>query len=592
MLNPLVLSNINYQESISENTLSFVEVDLIPFQNNSGTFLFQNKDINNTYIETKKESDEYNFDLSHKLDFENCTINNLVLSIKNYTSSIHLLNCKIETLTIELNSDGYLGTLHLTDVQAKLIIIKEIDLHGGKSRRLSIYKRDLILDTTNSFPCNIINNLIIEGSSEELKNSIEIKSRYQTNSVIENLTVNNYIIDHRNLRESLDIEETNIGELAIQKLKLNNVSIFNHRNIVYQNICIEVPQLTWWKKFKDVRSKIKYLRVITDTYPRLDYLALLVLSNLLSVIKCNGLVLENKISDLNIPGLFADKTESTGVIQILPQSSEYGKVVYDTVMRDLSFVVSNRTDILRVLSQVLDFIKYKSTVTLEDLTTINAKSNDLIRSRFELDRSINHFTLSLTDDGMIKTDVSDELKNERLIRRDESEFMPSSFFAREYETISSSTEASNRATTVSRPSRGRNRSAPSPTFRIPESLRAILDTPTVVSPTNFDPAFLQNRTTAVNNTPEETENPILTFRDAAEDTNNASQELRSSISEAVNLTLLDSTSRGGFRWSENDLVEVASMFMPRDPLSSIRMNLEAQPRVQYDIDIFSDSEEE
>lgn len=584
MLNTLLLSQDNYSEVIKEDLISFVEIELIPIAN-SNLFTFSNKDINNTKIETKQESEQYRFDIDPRVTFENCTIDNLIVTVSSYTSYVSFHDCNIETLIIEIAADRYTEAIYFTNTNAKTVIIKELEPRDGMLSFKSItgYQRQIVFKSNTQNCYTIINNLIIEGFSSKLRNRFSIKTSPLSNTIIEDLTVNNYIIDSSNISGNLYADSEDQPQLVIKKLNLDNVSITGSRNLNFKNISIEIQELNTWKRLEEIKSKTRFVSRLSKEHPRFDVATLILLSQVFATIKNTGSIIDNEVLKLNIPGVYSNKTDALSSIQILPQTKLEGAEVQNQIIHELKRTLSK--DIMRPLVNGLDYLKYQSTVTLEDLNHINFLINKTLGSKLDSRAGTELVTISLDEHFRVNIDKSEEFFNHQyLINEDLSRsayFSPrfSDLVIREDEVAL----GRNRERTRSRPTRN------SPTFRMPEILRNIVDTP-IVTPTNFDPVFLQNRTTAISNTPqlEETDNDTLTFRGAA--------ELRNSVSEAANLTLLESISNGGYSWDPSELEAIASMLMPRDPISSLQMNVEAYnsntPNTQYNINIFSESDED
>lgn len=601
MLNTLLLSQDNYSEVIKEDLISFVEIELIPIAN-SNLFTFSNKDINNTKIEAKQESEQYRFDIDPRLTFENCTINNLIVTVSSYTSYVSFHDCNIETLIIEIAADRYTDAIYFTNTNAKTVIIKELEPKDGmlafKSRRS--YQRQIVFNSNIRNCYTIINNLIIESFSSKLKNRFSIKTSPLSNTIIEDLTVNNYIIDSSNISGNLYADSEDQPQLVIKKLNLDNVSVTGSRNLNFKNISIEIQELNTWKRLEEIKSKTRFISRLSKEHPRFDVATLILLSQVFATIKNTGSIIDNEVSKLNIPGVYADKTDTLSSIQILPQTKLEGAEVQNQIIHELERTLNR--DIMRAISNALHYLDYKSTITLEDLDQINFLINKTLRSKLDSRADTEFVTISLDDHFRININKSEEFFNRQSLINEGS--TRNTYFNSIFSDVRGEEERAHirirgDAETVVALNRNRDRTrsrtTANPTFRIPETLRNIVDTP-IVTPTNFDPAFLQNRTTAVNTPqPEETDNNTLTFRDAAEEIN-TSQELRNSISEAGHLTLLDSISNGGYGWDIRELGVTESMLMPRDPLSSLQMNVEAYnsttPNTQYNINIFSESDED
>lgn len=584
MLNTSILSQDNYSEVIKEDLISFVEIELVPIAD-SNLFTFSNKDINNTKIEANQESDQYRFNITPRLTFENCTIDNLVLIINPYTPYISFNDCNIETLIIEVPADRCIDAIYFSNTNAKTVIIKELKPKDGilDFKSVRSYQRQIVFNNNTRNCCTIINNLIIEGFSPKLKNRFAIKTSLLSNTVVENLTINNYIVDYLNIHSSITEDATDQAQLVIKKLNLDNVSITKGRNLNFKNISINMEELNTWKRLEEMKSKTRFMSILSQEHPRFDIVTLLLLAQVFATIKNTGSIIDNEVSKLDIPGVYADKIDILSSIQILPQTKLEGAEVQNQIIHELEKTLSR--DIMRAVSNTLKHLDYKSTITLEDLTHINFLINKILRSKLDSRLDTELVTISLDEHFRVNIDKSEEFFNHQyLINEDlarSAHFNPrfSDLIARDYEEATDR----NRERTRSRPTRN------SPTFRMPEILRNIVDTP-VVTPTDFDPAFLENRTTAISNTPqlEETNNDPSTFRGAA--------ELRSSVSEAANLTLLESISSRGYGWDTSELEVIASMLMPRDSISSLQMNVEAYnsatPNTQYNINIFSNSDDE
>lgn len=596
MLNTSILSQDDYSEVIKENLISFVEIELVPVAN-SNLFAFSDKDINNTRIETKQESNQYRFDIDPRLTFENCTIDNLMITISSYTSYVSFSDCNIETLIIEVAADRYTDAIYFSNTNAKTVIIKELKpidgMHNFNARRS--YIRQIAFNNPTRSSCVIINNLIVEGFESTLKNRLSFKSSASSNTVIENLTINNYVIDYHNILACISVDAEDQPQLVIEKLNLDNVSITGSRNLNFKNISIEIQELNTWKRLEEIKSKTRYTSRLSKEHPRFDIVTLFLLSQVFDSIINTGFIIDNEVSKLNIPGVYCNKVDLLSSVQILPQTKSNGSEVHEYIINNLARSLSK--EIAKYVANALNYLNYKSTVTLEDLDQIKFLINKTLRSRLNSNHDVEFVTLSLDSNFKLAVDKSTEFFNNRPLIIDEDYTLSRDFSSMFSQITNTRGEERNTRGTIREGAetlvalnrnRGRQTTA-NPTFRMPESLRNIVDAPTV-TPTNFDPAFLQNRTTAVNTPqPEETDNNTLTFRDAAEEIN-TSQELRSNISEAGNLTLLESISNGGYGWDANELGVIASMLMPRDPLSSLQMNVEATPR--YDINIFSESNDD
>lgn len=617
MLNTSILSQDNYSEVIKEDLISFVEIELVPVAN-SNLFSFSNKDINNTKIETKQESDQYRFDIDPRLNFENCTINNLMITISSYTSYISFNDCDIETLVIEVAADRYTDAVYFSNTNAKTIIIKELKPINGmqdyNSRRS--YIRQFVFNNNDRNSYIIINNLIVEGFESTLKNRVTFKSSASSNTIIENLTINNYVIDSSDIKGSLYIDAGDQPQLVIKKLNLDNVSVTRSRNLSFKNISIDVQELNTWKRLEEIKSKTRFISRLSKDHPRFDFATLLLLTQVFETITNTGSVIDNEISKLNIPGVYCDKVDFLSSIQILPQTKLDGAEVHNQIINSLERTLTR--DIMRPISNTINYLNCKSTITLEDLNQINFLINKTLRSKLNLRQNTNFVTISLDNNFRVYVDKSAEFFNhEHLIAEDSTLSMDfSSMFSTLSQVANTMEEERNArgtiregAETVVALNRNRGRqSTANPTFRMPEALRNIVDAPTV-TPTNFDPAFLQNRTTAVNTPPETTDTDTTaprTFRDLA------TTATANSISESISTSLLDNIASQNRRIHRNprytyeqqiellnagvidfepsQTTDFSAMFMPRDPLSSLQINLEATP--QYDINIFSESDDD
>lgn len=601
MINPMLLSNISYTEAIKEDLLSFLEIDLIPIDRNDNTFLLTDKDINNTRIETKRESEEYRFNIEHCIEFKNCTINNLVIAIKNYSPYVIFNNCEIEVLTIEIAADQLLERIYLSNTNAKTIIIKEIEpvaySESDFFNTKRSYIRNIIINNpdSRSGSCTVIHNLTVEGYSSVLKNRVSIRSGLTTDSVIENLTISDCIVDYRSLNESIHANPRVQPQLIINKLNLNNVSIDKVRNLNFKNISINIQELNTWKRLEKIKSDTYETNKLSTSHPRFDIATLFLLSQVLATFRNTGLVVENEVSKLKIPGLYPNNVDLISSIQISPQTKVSGVEVYNEILNNLNRDIPN--SISRTLSFNLNYVAYKSTVTLEDLDLINSLINNLFRSKLNFKFTEDPISITLDINFKIVITKSEEFTNYK--NEDDIDFASILRSSNMFSDTSNSIrrrEIQEEAETVVAldRNRGRTRSRPimNPTFRLSHPMRQMLDTPTV-TPTNFDPGFLQNRTTAVSTPPDTSiDTDPTTFSAVA--ISAAVEELTRLSSQEINSITLDSLSMVASepypQWDVSNFTPSGGMFIPRDPISSLQVNLEATP--QYDIDIFSESDED
>lgn len=695
MLNTEMLTKVSYLNLLEESDISFTEIDLIPEIDYSGVFCFkfEDKNIESSCIKVKAYSDEdYPYSIEHELEFEDCNINDLSILIENYLGGFRLSNCKIETLTIYKPKDRSLPEISFESTRAKVINIIETEAIDKKreesrleSKRLTLNFRTETRDQEES-NYNIINSIIYTGY--DTKNRLKIISKLYTNTLIENLYLNNVSYDDISIEDQIVTDKVSQSEFIINNIYLDNVTFTEKRNLVYRNIRINPKELVGWVPLRQKLSKLTSKARRSD-YPRHDIVNISLLTTALTeLLSCNLNDTDFEIQNLNLLGMYPINESSSGIIQLLKRTKDTGQKTVNSILG--AFEQKFDRNIVRTLSHEISN-KHNSKITLypEDIDHINSCISKVLKSVTGLDLNVvaelnskgevnvlnidsipKEYTITpdhwlkgisgLRQNGPIRNTANEVRIDPNQVVSFNRRSITNPNFAeleaqmrnwrmevnrRELDSTAVVLDSMRTTNTNNRPViQSRQRRDNQPVFRVTPALREALSEPEV-TPNNFDPAFLDNRTQA-RQVPIETEEPQnsnpMSFRDAAEmyrdDTTAISNAL--SIEEAMNREVLNFNSQyytqftttipeehltareiverqrresrsqeivnayehmlsGGYSisdWDTQNITNFENHFMPRDPISSLQMNVEngtmRSNTESLDINIFSNSDDE
>lgn len=693
MLNTEMLTKISYLNLLEESDISFTEIDLIPERDYSDVvcFRFEAKNIDSSCIKIKAYSDEYPHSIEHILEFEDCSINDLSISIENYLGGFRLSNCKIETLNIYKPKDRSLPEITFKSTKAKVINIIEteaIDKNRDESRieskRLILNFRTETRDQEES-NYNIINSIIYNGyDTKNTKNRLKIVSKLYTNTLIENLYLNNVSYDDICMEDQIATDKVSQSEFIINNIYLDNVTFTEKRNLVYRNIRINSKELVGWTPLQQ-----KLLKLINKTkrsgYPRHDIVNMSLLTTALTeFLSCDLNDTDFEIQNLNLLGFYPIDESSSGIIQLLKRTKDTGQRVVNNILRIFERKIDR--NIVRAISSEISHT-HASKVTLypADIEHINSCIHKVLvtitgydlgvvaqlNSKGEvtvlnIDKIPKEYTTSdhwlkgisgLRQNGPIRNPTNEIMIDpDQVLSFNRRSSSNSDFAEMELQMRAWQMETNRRdpnstvilddmgttRTNNGRPRpviQSRQRRDTQPVFRVAPALRGALSEPEV-TPNNFDPAFLDNRTQATRQAPIETEEPQnsnpMSFREAAEAYRNDTTAIANAldieesmrrelhnfntlynpIAEPLTATEIIERQRresrsqditnayarmlpGGYSvsdWDTQNVTNFGHHFMPRDPISSIQMNVEdgtMRSNIEIlDINLFSNSDDE